>query len=496
MGFLQNFQEDVFISYSSTDDEPLYGAAKGWVTHLHHDLEGRLKQVLSRQLKVWKDDENLQGNDELTPTLVEQLKKTGVLLSIISPPYFESKWCMTEFRVFCLHAMERGGLRIENKSRLFKVIKTPVERTLQPEEMRDLVSYEFYEETNTGATLEYAREYGDGWKYVRRVNDLAYGIANFLRLLSGQLKGFTPLATIYLAETAPDMKEAREEIWRELLQRGFAVLPDEDLSPSDPNYKKKIRFSLKQSQLSIHLVGDDFGETLNGEGETRSAVAVQASLAAERCSDPAFQRVIWLPREIQPSDPRQQEVVESLQNDSGAQHRTELLQGKIEDLKTYVKDWYDGREKSMRAPAEKTTSKRGPLRIYLIADEQDISSGATKPLEDYLFDQGLEVMVSGAGEDETQIRELHFEHLRLCDACLIFYGKGSNLWLESKRNDLRRIVDGRPDPVRAKVIYVAAPETGHKKNFRTLEAMVLRNTGDFSPAVFKPFLEALQKLPQ
>jgi hypothetical protein len=494
LSFLQNFQEDVFISYSSTDDEPLYGTEEGWVTHLHRDLEGRLKQLLSRQLKVWRDDENLQGNDELTPTLIEQLRKTGVLLSIVSPPYFESKWCMKEFRIFCVHASQHGGLRVENKSRLFKVVKTPVERSAQPPEMRDLVSFDFYEKTKTGSTLEYTGEYGDRKKYARKVNDLAYGIANFLRILSGQLKGFAPRATVYLAETAPDMKEAREDIWRDLLQRGFAVLPDEELSPDDANFETKVKVLLGQSDLSIHLIGEGYGDVVKA-GST-SAVAAQAGLAAERCSDASFRRVIWLPPGIEASDPRQRDFLETLQNDSAAQHGTELLQGKIEDLKTFLNDWLAAKENSERAASSKINGKRGPLRLYMIADAQDISSGATRPLEDFFFDRGLEVIVSGEGEDETQIREIHFEHLRLCDACLIFYGMGSNLWLESKRNDLRRIVDGRADPVRAKVIYIAPPANEHKQKFRTLEAMVLRNTGDFSPAVFQPLLEALRKAPR
>ncbi len=491
MSFLQDFEDDIFISYSSADDELLYGSEEGWVTRLHHDLEGRLKQLLGRQLKIWRDDAELQVNDELTPTLVELLGKSGLLLTIVSPTYFESKWCSKEFCVFCARAEATGGLRFRTKSRIIKVVKTPVDRGLQPPEMRDLVSFEFYEKSKSksGATLEYNWEYGDKKKYVRKLNDLAYGIANSLRLLSGQLKAFTPRATVYLAETTPDLRDEREEVWRDLLQRGFAVLPDEAVSPEESHFKDKVRSLLGRSAISIHLIGREYDEVPKGETESRAAV--EAALAAERCSDPRFQRVIWMPVGLKTDDAQQQRLIDFLLNDSSAQERTELLQTKLEDLKTFLEDRFAGKEKPTREIKPKFAAK-GPLWVYIIADALDITSGATAPLEEYLLDQHYEVIVSQPSEDETQAREIHTEHLRLCDACIIFYGKASSLWLETKRADLRRVVDARTDPVRAKVIYVAAPETEHKRRFRTYEAMVIRNLEAFSPGALAPLLEALR----
>lgn len=500
MGFLQDFEDDVFISYSSTDDEPLFGSAEGWVTRLHRDLETRLKQLLGNQLSVWLDQEQLQGNDELTPTLVDQLRKSGVLLTIVSPPYLDSTWCMKELHFFCLQASESGRLRVQNKSRLFKVVKTPVDRNRQPAEMRDLVSFEFYEKQKTGATLEYNWEYGDKKKYAFKVNDLAYGIANFLRLLSGQLQAFTPKATVYLAHATPDLREQREELWRDLLQRGFALLPEEALSPEDPGFEEKVRAMMRRCQFSVHLLGQEYGDAIAGRGV--SLPEWEASLAEERCSEPDFERVIWLPPGVRGSDPREQQLLEFLQNDPGAQQGTELLETKIEDLKTFLEEWTSHKEKRRRAPQKPAASpataaaKRGPLRVYLMADEQDVAGGTTTELEDYFFNQGIEVLVSQQGQDETQTRELHYDNLRLCDACMIFWGQGSPLWMEAKRNDMRKIVDARSDPARAKVIYVAAPDNDAKKKFRTLEATVVRGQSGFSPAALAQVVEQLRSKPK
>ncbi len=493
MTFLRNFEDDVFISYSSTDDELLYGSEEGWVTRLHHDLEGRLKQLLGRQLKIWRDDQELQLNDELTPTLIEQLGKSGVLLTVVSPPYFDSRWCMKEFHVFCNKADKTGGLRVQNKSRIFKVVKTPVMRDEQPSEMRGLVSYDFYEKSKSGTTLEYNWEYGDKKKYVRKLNDLAYGIANFLRLLSDQYKAFVPRATVYLADTTPDLREQRDEIWRDLLQRGFAVLPDEALAPDDPKFRETVRSMLQRSAISIHLFGQEYGEIPTGEAE--SSAAVEAALAAERCTDPKFLRIIWMATGLKTNDLRQQKLIEILQNDSSGQERTELLQTKLEDLKTFLEDWF-GRKETPVTKVEVKQKQKGPQRIYIMADAQDLKGGMIAPLEEYLYDQGYEIIVSYPGEDVSQARDIHYDHLRLCDGCMIFYGQGDSLWLESKQNDLRKVVDARLDPVRSKVIYVAGPETDHKLHFRTREALVIKNFGDFSGAPLAPLLQAMLSSPK
>src|ERR1700730_13990133 len=132
MAFLQNFEDDVFISYASIDDEPFTEGQKGWVTHFHRDLEKRVAQLLGHEVKIWRDDRELRGNDVVTLKIYRHLPTTGILLSALSPRYFQSEWCRLEFNEFCTHAEETAGLTIHDKSRVFKVVKTPVDRRGQP----------------------------------------------------------------------------------------------------------------------------------------------------------------------------------------------------------------------------------------------------------------------------------------------------------------------------------------------------------------------------
>ena len=63
------------------------------------------------------------------------------------------------------------------------------------------------------------------------------------------------------------------------------------------------------------------------------------------------------------------------------------------------------------APAK---SPSGAPKLYLICDPKD--EAAVEALEDYLFSQGLEVMLPAFDGDDADAAALHQDNLRACDA--------------------------------------------------------------------------------
>ena len=76
MGFVPDHDHDVFVSYAHIDNEPLAGAADGWVTTLVRNLTTIVRQKLGDRegrLDVWVDDE-LAGNVPF-PAQIEALNR-------------------------------------------------------------------------------------------------------------------------------------------------------------------------------------------------------------------------------------------------------------------------------------------------------------------------------------------------------------------------------------------------------------------------------------
>lgn len=497
MSLPSDFEHDIFISYSHADNQPLTPGQRGWIDDFHRALETRLAQLLGSKARLWRDPK-LKGNDYFEQVLPEKLEKTAILVSVLSPQYMNSEWCLRELDLFCRAAESSGGLRVGDQSRIFKVLKLPVARDRHPPPMRGLLGYEFFEpDPKSGAPKEFSPEFGDEAKlhFWERVNDLAFHLEQLLEVLRPSAaravgSGVAPSGTtVYLAEGSYDVSGERDQIKRELEQHGHRVLPDRSLPLAAQEFRRVVREQLAQAQLSIHLIGENYG--IIPEGESESIVSLQHRLALERRGQGGA-RVIWMRQELHGSDERQQRFVEYLHNDADVQRGADLLQTSIEELKTTIHDVMDRQRRAAAdAPRTEAETSGGPAMVYLVCDEQDRE--AIAPLADYLFEQGFDVTLPASEGDEVAVREDHQQCLLLCEAALVFAGRASELWLRAQMRELLKAPGyGRARPFAAKAIYLAAPGAPWKQRFRTHDAMVLAPLADFTPASLAPFLAELR----
>lgn len=509
------FEIDVFVSYAHIDDEVLGEGQTGWISSFHRALEIRLAQLLGQQPRVWRDPK-LQGNDVFGETLLtEKLPRAALLVSVLSPRYVRSEWCTRELRRFLEASESTGGVRVADKVRVFKVVKTPVPRDEHPPELQEVLGYEFFTiEADTGRPRELSQSAPPEAQrqYWARLDDLAHDIADLLRTLHANghdprgaagigpsLDGPEPTEEVFLAETSFDLREARDAVKRELLEHGFQVLPDRPLPLVGPELEAFVREQLARCRLSVHLVGRSYGVV--PDGATDSVVALQAELAVERGQsaragegDP-FSRLIWLPAGLETEDERQRELIDHLRDDARLHERGDLLETGLEDFKSallrYLAPETEEEPADDPAPAGEAAAEDDLLRVYLICDQRDL--GATAELEDLLFDRGLEVVTPIFEGDEAQVRRDHEESLVLCDAVLLYWGLGNELWLRRKLREVQKSAGfGRKAPFRSKLIYVAPPSMPAKDRLRTREALVLREEEGVSAELLEPFLEALR----
>ena len=137
------FDKDIFISYAHLDNEPLSEGQEGWVSDFHKSLEIQVGQLMGAKPRIWRDPK-LQGNDFFGDEIVEQFPGVAVLVSVLSPRYVKSEWCIRELQAFWKACERTGGVRVDNKSRVFKVAKTPVPPEQHPVELQGLLGYEFF----------------------------------------------------------------------------------------------------------------------------------------------------------------------------------------------------------------------------------------------------------------------------------------------------------------------------------------------------------------
>jgi hypothetical protein len=499
---LPDFEEDIFITYDHDDNQPPVEDFTGFVDRIDEFLNKRLAMLFGEQPKIWRD-KLLKGNELLNDTIVIRLSKTALLVCVLSPAYVKSEWCRKELNEFYERAAKNRGIRINNRSRIFKVIKTPIGADplegsgLSPElktVFQESLGYQFYERDKAGRFREFWPEYGREYaqKCLATLEDLAQDINEFIKFDQELQKCIGKC--VYLSETTPELANERNEIKRTLQQHGYRVMPEEELPFDNDAFEAKVKTYLNGCSLSIHLVGSDFTtirpekaeELLDFNTEQRNAalrVRKQHQLALCRGEgDPRYSRLIWMPAGLSPREPENQEFLAYLQNDPAVQENADILNGsKLEDLKTII-------QRRLKVSWEENTTPDRAKRIYLICDKQD--KDAVAPVKQYLKDNGYEVLLPF--DEGDQVSNPHTENLRVCDAILVFYGTHNTMTF--KLAELRKVnVNRASRPLAAQGIYVAGPATEHKQTFATAEALVMKCFGEFSADSIKPFLEQLEK---
>ena len=491
------FENDVFVSYAHIDDQAMAEGQPGWISSLHRALQVRLEQLLGKEARIWRDPK-LQGNDVFADRLVDRLPGVAVLVSVLSPRYVKSEWCQRELSEFLKAAVATGGARVADKLRVFKVVKTPIPTTLEPQDLQTALGYEFFMiESASGRQRELGPMSAPEAQrlYWTKLDDLAQDIAGLLTILDGRASGNTPAlakarGSVYVAETSSDVKDRRDSIRRELLGHGYTVLPDEPLPLVGSECAAFVREQLSQCRLSVHVVGQNYGVV--PEDVTDSIVVLQHELAIERAAAGDFGRLIWMPPDLVAADERQRKFIAQLETDSRLQAGADILKTAIEDFKSVLHvrltESATAKPDRQKAAREHNAQRRS---IYLICDVRDIDQVQT--VRDALFNE-FEVKLPVFNADEAEVRREHESNLGECDAALIYCGAGNEAWLSGKLRELKKIAGyGRTIPMLAAGVYIAPPDAPYKQRFRTHEVIVINPGGPFTPSALEPFASALRK---
>jgi len=310
---------------------------------------------------------------------------------------------------------------------------------------------------------------------------------------------FQTISTIYLAEDIHELNEKRENIKRRLIERGCAVFPDEPLPLVYADLVAAIAGMLEQCDVSIHLLGDHYGVV--PEETEKSLPMIQLEISGEKSKTGKPERLVWVaPRVVDHTDERQEAFIDHVRADTPGLPHTEVFEASLEELEPAIFKILEKIDEKNKRPAAAGAAApvgdeaaRGPRLIYVICDRGDLDNDGVTQVEDFLYDSGFDVVLPVFDGEEEDILNDHHENLRTCDAVIIYYGGGSELWLRSITRDLTKIAGyGREHPLLNKAVFIGPPSSRQKERFRSHGVLVINGLEGFSPPLMKPFVEILQ----
>lgn len=470
---------DVLIIYAEKDNEVAKKSDQGWVTQFKKFLELMLLQVLGSK-------PNIVIKSEFDTATAPALDNAAILVSVLTKEFAESGRCLDSVEAFYKNA---SGSKV---NRVFKVLKSPLTIQEQPPRLRDLIGYDMYQlDVETGDVKEYTDFFSEEAEkqYWMKMVDLAYDIHESLIILKqgelkAEVKNLFKRKTIYLAETGHDLSVQRNIIKRELQRHGYIVLPSQTLPTSLSDLENSIRKDLEECSLSVHLIGNSYGEIPTGA--ERSIVDMQNAFAADTArrkkeSKQEFSRLIWIAQNLKNASDKQKAFIENIKRDTEAQEGAEILQNPLEDFKNIM------REELLESQERKKLDESGGKSIYLVHDRVDQSE--VRPFKEMIEKSGFKVLEPAFEGELLDVRKQHIDNLRNFDGAIIFKGKVNDQWVRMKVLDLLKAPGfGRQKPIAGKAI-VSSGESATLNGFKNQNLTLISGDPNRSLETLKNFLQ-------
>ena len=122
MAWVPRYFYDVFLSYAHADNE----GPQEWVGSFKTELEFQIRANLAawgrRDATVWWDEHRIKPGDAIRGTIIDALNRSATVVSLCSPEYRASGYCMKERAEFERACSRDGGIKVENTSRLLNAI--------------------------------------------------------------------------------------------------------------------------------------------------------------------------------------------------------------------------------------------------------------------------------------------------------------------------------------------------------------------------------------
>lgn len=452
--FVPGYEHEVFVSYATVDDRP---AKSGWVSAFVNSLSESLAAAVGRRdpERIWWDRSAIDEEAHLTEQIRSKVQKSACMIVILSRGYCQSNWCGQEREAFLAAIAGQP----EAERRLFVIDIGNLELEDRPSEFRDKRGRVFYAQPPNTTSLAVRETLGfpipdpanhQHKPFYAQIEQLAKDICDRLRKMPGvngtpSPQKTHPDVTVYVAESADDVVDEREEVVR-FLSDHFQVLPalDEPLPSSFEQWQTSVDAALQASTLFVQILGTLPGRKIIGSDQ--KLVIAQF----ERARSTGKRILTW--RKAAPehvTDRRMKELVTAAE-----------YSGPLEQFKTEVQ------RIALPPAAVKVVTRPGyagdqpPPMIFIHAGIED--QNQAELLSNALTELDCFTSTPLVAGPPDRIREDLEANLIECDGLILFYGRINADWLRSQFRALPRSLSKRqslvpPRPLRALAICNGEP---------------------------------------
>jgi hypothetical protein len=426
---------DYFISYAHDDDRPPRGESVGWVSVFMEGLESALRKLGLRDgVHPFTDRSTLRGADDLDQQIIDALSRTDLLITLLSPSYFSSKYCMREQEIF---VSKNGG----EASIIVAELDRPVEDDMSRLSFKNRRGIQFWTKGEGGYTMPmaYPVPQPSDRDFYGRIYELAIEVAESIKaqrkIVAAQPAAAavpaavaTPARSIVVAEVTEDLDKRREQIAFRLKDAGLPHTLLDSYGLSTEDFISQIDGALGGASHFVQLLGSHAGRARPGAPNGFSRLQYdRAQTLADRTSILQWRDPMFDPRafdDLQFRDLLEMPTVQAVSFDK------------------FKETMFAGLRAPVAAPviAPSVAVEPGQMHVFVNYDDRDAKVAETIFNE---LDENIMAFGPPPADSDEEYHEKVQEELASCDGMMIVYGDSGSKWVHARLAEFSKVIPKR-----------------------------------------------------
>jgi hypothetical protein len=425
---------DYFSSYAHDDDRPPRGESAGWVSVFMEGLESALKKLGLRDgFNPFTDRSTLRGADDLDQQIIDALSRTDLLITLLSPSYFSSKYCMREQEIF----VSKNGL---DASIIVAELDRPNEDDMAGLSFKNRRGIQFWTRGEGGYTMPmaYPVPQPTDRDFYQRIYELALEVAESIktrRKAASQSPAPLPAAVaapsqsqVVVAEVTEDLDKRREQVVWRLKDAGHPHIVLDSYGLSTEDFVAQIDGNLAGATHFVQLLGSHAGRARPGAPNGFSRLQYdRAQARSDRLQIMQWRDPLLDPKsfdDLQFRDLLEMPTVQAVSFDK------------------FKETFFSGLRAVAAAPAVASVEAEtgGQKHVFVNYDERDAKFAET------IFNElDADIMAFGLPPADTdeEYREKVQEELTSCDGMMIVFGDSGSKWVHARLAEFSKVIPKR-----------------------------------------------------
>ena len=372
----------------------------------------------------------------------------------------------------------------ENNLFVIKILTTKISNNELSQPLQQYINYNFFAvdyEDNLVLNIEQLLQQNITL-FTNKLVDVGYDIINYYynKKTDNKKEKLVTSNNIYISYTGIDQIETRENIKRELIQKGYRIFPENNYSGSVSSIKKQISEEIEKCSLSIHILCND--NNVLSKNDNTNMVELQNQQAIEYYqkinsfnigkNNSIFSRLIWLQPDIKITTDSQRIWLNNFIHSSETMIGAELIQSPLESFKSIIEEKLSTNIQYQENIINQSQSDN--KKVYLLFDYKD--EDKITPIHNWLEQNNYQALKTPYSINYLDLIKLHRTNLLQCDIIIVYQNTNNNQWFESKLRDIKKSPGfGRTKKFLSKIVLHTQNIDNTKKQFQEFDFYKFEN---------------------